>query len=111
MLDAASGKTAALTDTNAYQDVRKHFRITGGSITFVDVSTAVKEARDRWAPLNVLIRALTQFDQEVSTIESMPVDPGAIVELLRPIRYIGLASQAETQGVRTETFIAIQDLR
>jgi hypothetical protein len=33
------------------------------------------------------------------------------VELLRPIRYIGVASQAETQGVRTEAFVAIQDLR
>jgi hypothetical protein len=110
-LDAASGKTAALTDTNAYQDVRKHFRITGGSITFVDVGTAVKEARDMWAPLNVLIRALTQFDQEVPAIGAMPVDPSALVELLRPIRYIGVASQAETQGVRTETFMAIRDLQ
>jgi hypothetical protein len=42
---------------------------------------------------------------------SMPVDPRALVELLRPIRYIGVASQAEPQGVRTETFMAIQDLR
>ena len=42
MLDAASGKSTPLTETNAYQDVRKHFRITGGSITFVDVNTAVK---------------------------------------------------------------------
>jgi hypothetical protein len=111
MLDAASGKTAALTDTNAYQDVRKHFRITGGSITFIDVGTAVKEARDLWAPLNLLIRALTQFDQEVPAMGSMPVDPRALVELLRPIRYIGMASQAEPQGVRTETFMAIQDLQ
>jgi Protein of unknown function (DUF3352) len=111
MLDAASGKTATLTDTNSYQDVRKHFGITGGSITFVDVSAAVKEARDLWAPLNALIRALTRSDQEVPAIGAMPVDPGALVELLRPIRYIGVASQAETQGVRTEAFVAIQDLR
>jgi hypothetical protein len=111
MLDGASGKTTTLTDTNTYQDVRKHFRITGGSITFIDVSAAVKEARDKWAPLNVLIRSLTRLDHEVPARRPMPVDPGPLVELLRPIRYIGLASQAETQGVRTEVFVAIQDLQ
>jgi hypothetical protein len=109
MLDTASGKAITLTDTNAYQDVRKHFRITGGSITFIDVSTAVKEARDKWVPLNVLIRSLTRLDHEIPASGPMPVDPSALVELLRPIRYIGLASQAEPQGVRTEAFVAIQD--
>jgi Protein of unknown function (DUF3352) len=109
MLDTASGKALTLTDTNAYQDVRKHFRITGGSITFIDVSTAVKEARDKWVPLNVLIRSLTRLDHEIPASGPMPVDPSALVELLRPIRYIGLASQAEPQGVRTEAFVAIQD--
>ena len=39
----------------------------------------------------------------------MPADPGALVELLRPLRFIGVASQAEPQGVRTEAFVAIQD--
>jgi hypothetical protein len=111
MLDAASGKTTPLTDTNAYQDVRKHFRITGGSITFVDVNMAVKEVRDMWAPLNVWIRALTRLDQEAPAVGSMPADPGVLLELLRPIRFIGVASQAEPQGVRTEAFVAIQDLQ
>jgi hypothetical protein len=32
------------------------------------------------------------------------------LEVLRPIRYIGVASQAEAQGVRSEAFMAIQDL-
>jgi hypothetical protein len=111
MLDAASGKTTPLTDTNAYRNVRKHFRITGGSITFVDVDTAVKEVRDMWAPLNVWIRALTRLDQEAPPMGSMPADPGALVELLRPLRFIGVASQAEPHGVRTEAFVAIQDLQ
>jgi hypothetical protein len=40
----------------------------------------------------------------------MPGDPWALLEMLRPIRYIGVVSQAEAQGVRSETFVAIQDL-
>jgi hypothetical protein len=110
MLDAASGKTAALTDTDAYQDVRKHFRITGGSITFVDVNTAVKEVRATWAPLNAWIQALTRVNQKTIGMGSMLADPGVLVELLRPIRFIGVASQAEPQGVRTEAFVAIHDV-
>jgi Protein of unknown function (DUF3352) len=110
MLDAAAGKTTPLTDSNAYQDVRKHFRITGGSMTFVDVDTAVKEVRDMWVPLNTWIRALTGHDQESSAMGSMLADPAALMELLRPIRFIGVASQAESQGVRTEAFVAIQDV-
>jgi hypothetical protein len=110
MLDAAASKTAPLADTNAYRDVRRHFRITGGSITFVDVSTAVEKIRDMWLRLGVLIRALTRLDQEAAAGEAMPGDPWALVDLLRPIRYIGVASQAEAQGIRTEAFLAIQDL-
>jgi hypothetical protein len=41
----------------------------------------------------------------------MPGEPWVLVELLRPIRYIGVASQAEAQGIRTEAFVAIQDLK
>jgi hypothetical protein len=109
MLDAASGKTAALSDTDAYRNVRKHFRITGGSITFVDVNTAVKEVRDLWAPLNAWIGALTRVDEKAIGLRSMLADPGALVELLRPLRFIGVASQAEPQGVRTEAFVGLQD--
>src|SRR5919112_465871 len=66
ILDAAAGKTALLTDTNAYRDVRRHFRITGGSITFIDVSTAVEKIRDTWLRLGPLIRALTRLDQKAA---------------------------------------------
>ena len=110
MLDAASGKSISLTDTPAYQDVRKHFRITGGSITFVDVNTAVKQVRDMWLPLNTWMRTLTRSNRGAPGLGRMPVDPGALVELLRPIRFIGVASQAEPQGLRTEAFVAIQDM-
>jgi hypothetical protein len=61
-------------------------------------------------PLNAWIRALTRLDQESSAMGSMLADPGALMELLRPIRFIGVASQAESQGVRTEAFVAIQDV-
>jgi hypothetical protein len=110
MLDAASGKTATLADTDAYQNVRKHFRLAGGSITFVDVKTAVKEVRNLWAPLNGWIRTLTPVDPNAMGLESMLADPGALVELLQPVRFIGVASQAEAQGVRSEAFVAIEDM-
>jgi hypothetical protein len=111
ILDAAAGKTAPLTDSNAYRDVRRHFRITGGSITFVDVSTAVEEIRDTWLRLGALIRALTRLDHKAAAGEAMPGDPWALMELLRPFRYMGAASQAEAQGIRTEAFVVIQDLK
>jgi hypothetical protein len=110
MLDAAAGKTTPLTDTSAYQDVRKHFRITGGSMAFVDVSAAVQEARAMWGPLSLLLRALTALDPETLAMGSMPGEPGTLIELLRPVRYIGAASQVEPQGVRTEVFVTIEDL-
>jgi hypothetical protein len=111
MLDAASGKTNTLSDTNAYQDVRRHFRIKGGSITFVDVGTAVEKARETWLRLGVLTQALTRLHPGAPAAGSMQGDLWALVEILRPIRYIGVASQAEAQGLRTEAFVAIQDLR
>jgi len=111
MLDAATGKTKTLTDTNAYQDIRKHFRIQGGSITFVDVSTSVESAQEAWLRLGGLIRALTRLDTGASSVGSMQGDPWVLLEMLRPIRYIGMASQAEAQGVRTEAFVTIQDLK
>jgi hypothetical protein len=109
MLDAASGKTAPLTQTNAYQDVRKHFRITGGSIAFVDVHTAVQQVRDMWAPLNAWRRTLTRSDRHAPGLQRLLADPAALAELLRPIRFIAVASQADPQGVRTEAFVAIED--
>jgi hypothetical protein len=109
MLDVAAGKTAPLTNTNAYRDVRQHFRITGGSLTFVDVSTAVEQARATWLPLGVLMRALKRLDQEAAAGEVMPADPWVLVELLRPIRYIGMVTQVEAEGIRTEAFVTIQE--
>jgi hypothetical protein len=109
-LDAAAGKTNTLSDTNAYRDIRKHFRITGGSITFVDVGTAVEKARDTWLRFGVLIQTLAQFNPRDSSAAAIQGDPWALVELLRPIRYVGMASQAEAQGMRIEAFVAIRDL-
>jgi hypothetical protein len=63
-----------------------------------------------WGPLSLLLRALTALDPETLAMGSMPADPGALIELLRPVRYIGVASQAEPQGVRTEVFVTIEDL-
>ena len=111
MLDAATGKTNTLTDTDAYRDIRKHFRIKGGSITFVDVNTGVENVRDAWLRLGGFIQALMRLDTGARAVGSMQGDPWALLELFRPIRYIGMASQAEAQGVRTEAFVAIEDLR
>jgi hypothetical protein len=111
MLDAAAGKTNTLSDTNAYQDVRKHFRIEGGSITFVDVSTGVENVREVWLRMGGLVKALTGLDRGTPFAGSMRGDPWALLEILRPVRYIGVASQAEARGIRTEAFVAIQDLR
>jgi hypothetical protein len=110
MLDAAAGKTAALTNTHAYRNVRRHFRITGGSLMFVDVSTALEQARALWLPLGILLRTPKRLDEEAAAGEVMPGDPWALVELLRPLRYIGVASQAEAEGIRTEVFVTIQDV-
>jgi hypothetical protein len=111
MLDASTGKTQALSDTNAYREVRKHFRIKGGSITFIDVSMAVEKAQEAWARLGGLIQALTHTAPGDPAVGSMSADPWALLEILRPVRYIGVASQAEAQGVRTEAFVVVEDLK
>ena len=79
-------------------------------MTFIDVSTSVERMQETWLRLGGLIRALTRLDTGAASIGSMPGDPWTLLEILRPIRYIGVASQAEAQGVRSEAFIAIQDL-
>jgi hypothetical protein len=111
MLDAATGKTKALSETNAYQALRKHFHIKGGSITFIDVTTAVGEAREAWLQLGGLVQALTHPDPGAPSMGSIPGDPWALLEILRPIHYIGVASQAEAQGVKTEAFVTFEDLK
>jgi Protein of unknown function (DUF3352) len=111
MLDALTGKTQALSDTNAYQDMRKHFRTKGGSITFIDVTTAVEKIQDAWLRFGGLLQALTPTVGAAPSVGSMAGDPWVFLEMLRPVRYIGAASQAETQGVRTEVFVVLEDLQ
>lgn len=110
MLDAATGKAKRLADTSGYQEIRKHFRLQGGSMTFIDVSTSVESMQETWLRLGGLIRTLTRLDSGATSIGSMTGDPWTLLEVLRPIRYIGVSSQAEAQGVRSEAFMAIQDL-
>jgi hypothetical protein len=110
MLDGEGGKTPTLLATNAYQDIRRHVRLQGGSMTYVDVGTAVQEARETWGRMGGLIRALTQQRSEPRAQGGRQADVWALLEILRPIRYIGVASQAEAQGVRTEAFVVMQDL-
>jgi len=110
MLDTASGKTTPLMDTTGYQATRKHFRIQGGSMTFIDVSASVERIQEAWLRFGGVIRALTQLDSGATSGGSTPGDPWALLEILRPLHYVGVASQAEAQGVRSEAFLAIQDL-
>jgi hypothetical protein len=110
MLDTATGKAKTLADTTGYQEIRKHFRIQGGSMTFIDVSTSMERMRETWLRLGGLIQTLARMDTGAAASRSIPGDPWTLLELLRPIRYLGVASQAEAQGVRSEAFMAMQDL-
>jgi hypothetical protein len=111
MLDAASGKTPTLSEVGAYRDLRRQFRITGGSIAFIDVPTAVEKAQEALLRVGFVLRTLTSMGPGVPALGLMPGDPQVLLELLRPLRYIGAVSQAESQGVRTESFIAFEDLK
>jgi Protein of unknown function (DUF3352) len=111
MLDAAAGKTPPLFETPTYRDIRKHLQVTGGSLTFVDVATASENARDTWSRLGFLIQALLPAGPWRSDTAAMQGDLPALLELLRPIRYVGAASQAESQGVRTEAFFALEGFK
>jgi hypothetical protein len=111
MLDAAAGKTPALFETHAYRDLRRHFQIKGGSLTFIDVTTASEKVRHTWSRLGFLIQALLPVGPGRSDTGPMQGDLSALLELLRPIHYIGAASQAESEGVRTEAFIIFGDLK
>jgi hypothetical protein len=111
MLDAAAGKTPALSETTAYQAIRQHFHIKGGSITFIDVTAAVEKARDAWSRLGFLLQAQSPRGPGGPGIGPVQGDLSALLELLRPLHYIGVASQAEARGVRTEAFVAFEDLK
>ena len=111
MLDAAAGKAPPLSESIAYRALRRHFQITGGSMTFIDVTTAAENARDALLRLGFLLPLLTHASPGLPSLGAVEGDPLALLELVRPIRYIGAASQAEPQGVKTEAFIAFEDLR
>jgi hypothetical protein len=61
--------------------------------------------------LGGLMQALTHPDPGAPSMGSIPGDPWALLEILRPIHYIGVASQAEAQGVKTEAFVTFEDLK
>jgi hypothetical protein len=111
MLDGAQGRTPTLADTEAYKDLRKRFRLEGGSLTFIDVTTLLTRAKDWWISLRFLTQLVTRYDPRVPTQGLLSADPWTLLELLRPIRYVGAMNHGEAQGVRTETFIALEDIK
>jgi hypothetical protein len=111
MLDAATGRTRALADTNAFQEMRRHIRLKGGSVTFVDLPMILSRVKEWWARIEALAQVLTRGDQSQLLSGAMTVDPWKWLDLLRPIRYVGAVSQGEAQGIRTEVFIALEDLK
>jgi hypothetical protein len=111
MLDAAQGRVPTLTDTEAYKDWRKHVRLEGGSITFIDVTTLLGKVKEWWIWLRFLTPMMTRFNLQIPAPGLLSADYGMLLELFRPVRYIGAMSHGEAQGVRTETFIALEDLQ
>jgi hypothetical protein len=111
MLDAAEGRTNTLADTNTYQEMRKHVRLKGGTMTFVDVTTALAKVGEWRTRLAFLAQVLTHTSPGSPPAELTHADPWTLLELIRPVHYVGAVSQAEVQGVRTEAFIAFEDLK
>jgi len=111
MLDAARGRIPTLTDTEAYKDLRKHVRREGGSVTFIDVTTLLEKAKEWWIRLRFLTQMVTQFHPQIPAPGPFSADHWMLLELFRPIRYVGAMSHGDAQGVRTETFIALEDLK
>ena len=111
MLDAAEGRTNTLADANTYQEMLKHVRLKGGTMTFVDVTTALAKAGEWRTRLAFLAQGLTRASPSSSPADLAHADPWTLLELIRPVHYVGAVSQAEVQGVRTEVFIAFEDLK
>jgi hypothetical protein len=111
MLDAAQGKTTPLSETAAYREWRRHRRIKGGSVTFIDMPALLARTQKWWTQLSLLAQVLTPLELDRLPAEWADADPRLWLDLLRPIRYIGVASQGEAQGIRTEAFIALEDRR
>jgi hypothetical protein len=111
MLDAASGQTPALADTKTFQEMRQHIRLNGGSVTFIDMPMILSRVREWWARISMLAQALARREPGEAPSGLRPADPWMLLDLLRPIRYLGAISQGEARGIRTEAFIALQDRR
>ena len=111
MLDVAAGRAPPLSKSTAYRTLRRHFQAAGGSTAFIDVTTAAENARDASLRLGFLLPLLTHAVPGLPSLGAVESDPSALLELVRPIRYIGAASEAGPQGVKTEAFIAFEDLR
>jgi len=111
MLDAASGRTPPLVQTDAYRQLFKQFRIKGGSMTFLDLAMALEKAKTWWAQIGFLAKAFGQYDADKMPPQLAGADPWMLTELLRPIRYVASMSQGETQGVRTEALITLEDIK
>lgn len=111
MLDAATGRTRTLADTDAFQAMRQHIRLQGGSVTFIDMTMVLSRVKEWWGRFGALARVLMHNNQSHLPSGARAVDPWRWLALLRPIRYVGAVSQGEAQGIRTEAFIALEDVQ
>jgi hypothetical protein len=110
MLDVAAGRTRALVDTDAFREMRKHVRLDGGSVTFIDMPMIVDKVKEWWVRISVLAQALTRRQPGTLPSGLQTADPWIMLDLLRSIRYVGAVSRGEAQGIRTEVFMALEDL-
>jgi hypothetical protein len=109
MLDAASGKTRPLAETDAYRHLFKRFRLQGGSTTFIEVATALDQVKDAWAQLGFLAKSLQPFRAGDVSSALGGADPWTLLELLRPVRYFAATTQAGADGLRTEALVTLED--
>jgi hypothetical protein len=89
----------------------KHVRLKGGTMTFVDVTTALAKAGEWRTRLAFLAQGLTRASPSSPPADLAHADPWTLLELIRPVHYMGAVSQAQAQGIRTEAFIAFADLK
>jgi hypothetical protein len=111
MLNAAQGLAPTLADTQAYKDLRRHFRHEGDSLTFINVTTLLEKAKEWWIRLRFLAQTMTPFNPQIPAPDPLNADHWRLLELLQPIRSVGAMSHGDAQGVRTEMFITLEDLK